>query len=618
MDKAYRLIQAHQLDLAKQELLPLVEHSPENWRACSAYLSVLDRLGEYAQLIRQADVMLAHQPHFIPALLYRSKAYMSTEQPMKAIAGFEILEQQAELRPADRLSVLQTLADLYIRAKTYQLALVTSTRVLKLQTSYRAWFRKGLALNGLGRAEDAEQAYRSSLTFATIPIQRLEVLKAIAESLQKAKSWSAARRALLQALEINPNEACVLRSLAETEYQLQNYSEAERHLRRLVVLQPDANNREFLGNILLLRKDWPKAQAEFRALLADANNSLVRARAYRALSQIAEATGNRSQSTEYLQQALAIEPSHSGREKLANLFIAQGKIVQADSTLTHLLKDLRGADDKRRVLLTLGQLKMSEKQYSSAAEVFTDALQIRGDALTLAAASNAEEQAGNFAVAIEFSRRAAFQAPSAGAHLRLGTLHEKFGDPAQALASFQTAAKESTTAGQRVAIYNQIGFLDVQTKKYEAARSAFEEALTLNPGDASVHRSLAEVFMRLGRFARAAAHFKQAIAIDYNPTDRRSLAVAQERAGEINSAIATYLEILKSLPKSTPARGEVCSSLAELETKRGNYVRAADWWLEASESGGNGVVLVKFCIFVVGWVDLYGLSRNGFQGKGGV
>jgi len=164
-----------------------------------------------------------HQPHFIPALLYRSKAYIATKQLSEAITGFEILEHLSELRPEDRVSVLERLADLEIRTKDYQRALVTSARVLELQTSYPAWFRKGLALDGLGRAKDAEQAYRSSLALANTPAQRMDALQAIAESLRKAKSWSAARETLLQALEINPSETLVLRSLAETEYQLQNY-----------------------------------------------------------------------------------------------------------------------------------------------------------------------------------------------------------------------------------------------------------------------------------------------------------------------------------------------------------------------------------------------------------
>jgi bacteriophage N4 adsorption protein A len=592
LDKAYRLIQARQLDLAKQELLPLVEHSPENWRACSIYLSVLYRLGEYAQLIRQADVMLQHQPHFIPALLYRSKAYIRSQQLNEAIAGFEILEREEQLRPADRLSVLQTLADLYIRSKDYQHALVTSSRVLEIRPSYEAWFGKGLALDGLGHAESAEQAYRSSLKLATIPAQELEALKAIAESLRRRRNWSAAREPLLQALGIDPTDVVALRLLAETEYKLQNYQQAEGHVRRLLTLEPDGKNREFLANILLICKDWQKAEAEFRALVADENDPSRRARGYRALSQISEATGNPSASVEYLKQALAIEPSFSGREKLANLFIAQGNIVQAESALTDLLKEVRGTEDKHRMLVTLGQLEMSEKQYSAAAEIFTHAVQMRSDAATLAAASNAEEQAGNFAAAIEFSRRAASQTPSAEAHLRLGTLQEKFGDPVQALASFETAAKESTTADQKLAIYKQIGFLEVQTKSYDAARSAFEKAQTLDSSDANVQRSLAEVFMRLGRFPDAAAHFKQALAIDHNPADRRSFAVAQERAGEFDSAKAAYLEVLKSLPKSTASRAEVCRSLAELETKSGSYARAADWWLEASESGGDGEPLV--------------------------
>jgi tetratricopeptide (TPR) repeat protein len=584
VDKAYRLMQAGKLELARQELLPLINRSREDWRACSAYLSTLYRLGEYAELIRQADLILADKPYFIPGLLYRSQAYLASGHVKEAIAGFEILERRPELIPADRLSVFERLADLYIKVKNYQSALATSIRLIELQSNYQNWFRKGLALDGLDRLEDAEHVYRCALKLASTPAQRLQAWKAIAETLRKAKKWPAATEMLQQALELKPDDEPLLRSLAQTEYQLQNYQAAEGHMRRLIALHPDAADREFLANLLLLRKNWQGAREEFKILLADQSEPARSARAYRTLSQIAEKTNDPGQSVAFLKRALAIEPSLAGREGLANLLIKQGKFVEGDSILSNLAKEPRSAEDKHRVLLMLGQVKMSEKQYSTAAAVFADAARIKGDASTLAAASNAAARAGDLRSAAEFSRRAAAGAPSAEAYLRLGTLQKGSLDLTHAVASFEIAAKLSTTPAQKIAIYKEIAWLSIHSKDYEGARRSFEKAALVDPRDPGLQRSIAYAFSWMKRYADAATHLKQAIAIDNAADDWRALGMAQEMEGQIDAAIATDSKLLSRLARSSIEREGVCVSLAELEAKRGNHAQAAHWWMEAFQS----------------------------------
>ncbi|HSU30277.1 MAG TPA: tetratricopeptide repeat protein [Bryobacteraceae bacterium] len=582
-DKAYRLIQAGKLDLARQELVPLVEHSPEDARAGSLYVLVLYRLRDFAEVIRQANLMLTRQPHFIPALLYRSRAYLAAAQLNEAIAGFEMLEHQPELKPADRISTLATIAELCIRTKDYSRASSAATKLLALDKSYEAWFRKGIIEDGLGAPGEAERAYRSALMLANTPAQRLEAHKAIAECLRKQKSWQPARDALLLALAVDPRDVSSLRSLAQTDYQLRDYPEAEKHLRRLLALtgtepRPEGsdapNDQEFLANLLLLRKDWPHAQVEFAAVLSAEKHPSVRARVYRALSQIAENTGDGNQSVEYLKSALALGPSFDGREKLANLLIRQEKIAEADSEFTALAREARSAEDKHRLLMMLGEVKMSGERYREAVEVFADAARINADASTLQAASNAAERAGDLQAAADFSRRAAVQVPSAEAHLRLGTLQKASGNLEQAIASFEMAARESATPSQKVEVYKAIAFVCVSTKDYEQARRAFDQALAFDPHDAGLHRYVAGVLVQMKEYADAVPHFEQAIAMDEKPDDRRSLASAQDMAGQLEAATTTYSELLRRLPAEE--KPDVYLSLAEVERKRGHEAKAAD------------------------------------------
>ena len=615
LDQAYRLIQSGQFEPANRELLSLLKEYPENLRARTVYMSVLDQLRQYDPLIAQANIALSQQPQFVPALLYRSRAYAATSRYREAIAGFETLARRPELQPSDRISVLKAAVDLYIRTKQFQLALPASTRLLELQNGQRAWFCKGLALDGLNRPEEAEGAYYHALELTSIPAQRVEVLRAVAEALRRSKKWTPAQTALVEALRLAPGDALLLRAAADTEYQIKDYEGAIRHLRQLLTVRQDCSDREFLANILLLRKDWKEAERQFQALITESREQSQRASAYRALSLIAERSGDTVGSAEYLKRAIALAPSLQAREKLANLLIAQGRLAEAGFILGELEVQFDRATDRRRVLLALGNIRMSEKKYAVAAQLFAEAVRLQEDSVTLAAASNAYEQAGDLTGAIENSQRAATRAPSAVSHLHLGALFEKRSDWTQAIKNFETALEESPRREDRIAIYRRIGFASAAAGDYKKAQHSFEEALVLAEGDAGVHRELAETLAHLGRFTEAAAHLQRAIELDDTPAGRRALALAQERAGQREAAISTYTTTLHKLPRLSIDREEFCISLAELETKRGNYVAAADWWVQASEAhaGGRPELLASAAQSLIRaerWQDAAGLYRQ--------
>ena len=280
------------------ELLALLEESPGNLRASALYLEVLDRLGEYAPLIQHASATLEQHPRFIPAILYRSRAYAAVGQPGDTIVGYQALADRPELLPEDRIFVLETLADVCIQARRYPAALEASKRLLALRPGFRGWFRKGLALDGLDQPEEAENAYRRSLELAGNAAQRLEALRAISEACFQLRKWAQAKEALRQALDMAPQDIPLLRSLAGTEYQLKNYEGAVARLRQLLTLRKDSSDREFLANILMAQKAWAAAEQQFAAILAESVDPHTGREAYRTLSRIAESKGEPGRSAD--------------------------------------------------------------------------------------------------------------------------------------------------------------------------------------------------------------------------------------------------------------------------------------------------------------------------------
>jgi tetratricopeptide (TPR) repeat protein len=588
LDRAYRLLGERQLDAARRELVSLLAAYPQSLRARTVFMELLSRTGAHAEVIEQAAEALRQQPAFIPAWLYRSRAYAAMGRLDDAIAGFEALLRQPGLLPEDRVSALDTLCELCLRARRYEKVLSHSAELLGQRASFTGWYRKGTALDGLGRGEDALAAYRQAVKTAGGGEQQILGLRAVAEGERKRKQWAAARDALARAVELKPGDAGLLRSLADTEYELKHYAQATSRLRRLLELRNDPADRESLANLLALQKDFKGAEAQYRALAASGIAPSRRAQAYRALSRIAEKQGDAARSVEYLNRARAVQTSRDDDERLANLLTAQGRPAEAGVILEDLLARARNDGERRPLLVKLGNVRMTENRFRDAAGLFGEAARLGGDAATLAAAAGAYERAGDITSAIEYGRQEVAQTPSAGSYLRLAALYEKVSQWPQALENLEAALGRSGDPRQQAEIHQRSGFAWAKTGDYEKARQSFERALALSGRDAGPHRALADTLGRLGRLEEAESHWRTAIELEGTAGDRRALAQAQERRGEWDAAVQTYTDLLGRLPRSSEEGARVCASLATVEARRNRHAAAAQWWLKAFDYSGGG------------------------------
>jgi tetratricopeptide (TPR) repeat protein len=116
--------------------------------------------------------------------------------------------------------------------------------------------------------------------------------------------------------------------------------------------------------------------------------------------------------------------------------------------------------------------------------------------------------------------------------------------------------------------------------KLEDARERYARALTLNPGDASIHYRLAQVTYELGEGDEARRHFEQAIRLDPSyRTEYNNFGPVYLVLGRFAHAAAEYREILTLDPHNARAQrglGDVSQALKRWAEAMAHYRRAID------------------------------------------
>ena len=116
----------------------------------------------------------------------------------------------------------------------------------------------------------------------------------------------------------------------------------------------------------------------------------------------------------------------------------------------------------------------------------------------------------------------------------------------------------------------------IAVRNYQGASKLLAGALQQLPEHLVVRRTLADVLMRLGRFAEAKAHYTQVVEIA--PRDVQALdglGLAFHQLGHLDEAIHHY----KAALRLQPDRAETCSNLGGALARRGK-LKEAQFYLE--------------------------------------
>jgi tetratricopeptide (TPR) repeat protein/polyferredoxin len=150
------------------------------------------------------------------------------------------------------------------------------------------------------------------------------------------------------------------------------------------------------------------------------------------------------------------------------------------------------------------------------------------------------------------ARPAATRQLSAAAHSRLGDIHVRKGEPAEALESFSTAVQ--LDSGNVKALLGQ-GAMLAATENLPAAAASFEALLQLHPNSAVAHNNLAAVLVRLDRNTEALEHYERARELDpANSLAHCNVGTLLAKTGRLDEAERAFAEALHLDPNSTEAQ----------------------------------------------------------------
>jgi tetratricopeptide (TPR) repeat protein len=596
LDLAFRLMKEGRTAEARQELDRMLARDPEDVRARSVYLMLLQGSHDYNGVVRMADAILKRYRSFAPALMYRGLSHQALGQPEKAIEDFTKLSELPNVDRGDRIFALDTLIELDLGEKRYSQALKVCDALTLFRQDFRLYYRKGLALMALGRSDEASRQFMIALDRGQDPGERLVTLRNIGDIQFRQGARKDAKGTYEAALKLNPRNPDLLRSVAVTAYEVGDYPEASRTMGQLVSLQPGPQDRLYLANIFLAQKNFAAAEQQFRVVLDESTNRTTLVQAYRATIELSRRRADLAEAVRLTRALLQLGPSQQDWRTLMLLLEEQRDypvmIRELEAVLSQNNPDAAVRFD---AFMRLGNVYVGLHRYENAEAAFTGAVRIRRDANSLVALALVLEEEGKIKAAVESTKAASDLAHDPGLKVRLAALYEKNGELEKALDSLTSAGPGGAPPDVRETIYRKQGYLLARMKRNREAYDAFVQALRLNPDDVQLNVAAAEICIELREFANALPWLEHAQAQGAASTSAnipaatitKMLALAYSESGNLENGSAMWQDLLARTPRPSAEAAEIDLSLAYLAIRRDSFGLAGKYFLEAFEDGAR-------------------------------
>jgi tetratricopeptide (TPR) repeat protein len=273
-----------------------VERHPADETAAAQYLEALAGSGQTAALAKAAESILQSTPDWPPALRAAANAQARLGASEAALEHYRALERLQPLAGADAFAVGRCYVQMHNDAE----AASWFTRALRDTLDGRTdWAEPAAVFMRLERWKDAAALYDRKLaqdSSSTSAWVNYALCK------QQSKEYGDARRALLQAIALRPENVATQYALA-TNYVLMDSTRAARHAYETVVRLAASNPGEhcqelsqayrWLSVVDLVDKNWSGALAHLDPALRlspkDVELRLYRAQALFALNRKPEA-----------------------------------------------------------------------------------------------------------------------------------------------------------------------------------------------------------------------------------------------------------------------------------------------------------------------------------------
>ncbi|HEX8491413.1 MAG TPA: tetratricopeptide repeat protein [Pyrinomonadaceae bacterium] len=580
---------------AVQEIVRTIELDPNN-------LDARVRLGNYYMVGKQPNIaegerlakeVLAKDPNFIEGhILMASVLYaQDREHPEKALASLNRAIEIDPKRVESYLSLARFYTTIYDKTKAEE----TLRRAISVApSSALAHAEYGRFLVSTNRAGEAEAEFRKAVEVepdAREPRIALGSFYIVNKQFDKAEE---VYKALAELEKDKPEGRALLADFYST---IGRYDDAVRVYQEIVAKVPDyTRGRYRLGEIMLQRGDVQGATAQVQEVLKknerDSQGLMLRAR-------IRMQAGDNRAAIEDLKEVLKQEPnSRSGlyymaeaNHRMRQYDMARSYAADLDkyypdwlpAKLMQVQIHLESGETKTALRLANELVELISKaapNYETSPQMLTE---LRAKALTARGSAHLDSGDAKAARAdLVAAKDVSPNDPASYVNLAIVSIKENKID--EAAVFYDQALKIDNVNFD--ALNGLITFVYVPQKKLGEGHARVDQALAVQPGNASLHYLKAEVYGYERNAEGAEGELRRALELDPKYLAAYSkLAALYINTNQIDRAIGEYRKIIEREPNSAFAY----TMMGLLEHGRRNYDGAIENYRKAIEIDANSL-----------------------------
>ncbi len=419
------------------------------------------------------------------------------------------LTKSVELNPRDAVT-RYFLGRSQYNQKHFQEAVTSFAECLKLDPGYvGAADNLGLAYEGLGKTDEAMEAYRTAIAAAkgtdAKPYFDLGTLLIDSGKTQEALPN------LVQAVRIKPGDAAAHRELGKVYLELNRLPEAQSELEDAVKLAPENGPTHFLLARVYRKRgmeDLAQAEAErFTALTGTHSAPETPLQEGRSLLE----QGRLPEAERTVREYLEVHKSSADAHFLLGYILF--KEQNAGASLAEYTEGAKYRTPSAADLEVVASDYVLFKDYPDADKWFSRAVEWNPqDALGWYYLGRTKYNENRFEEAIAaFEQCLKIEPRNVKAEDNLGLSYEGLNRNDEAMAAYRTAiAWQADAAVRNSGPYLDLGSLLVDTDRSEEALPYLLEAARLAPEEYRVHRQLGKAYAHLNQLAEAGAELEKA------------------------------------------------------------------------------------------------------------
>lgn len=357
--------------------------------------------------------------------------------------------------------------------------------------------------------------------------------------------YNTAIKLILQALDINGEDAMLYTKIAGLYSDIGNYEESLSAYKKAVKLRPnDAFIYISMGNILQTMGDYENAFNSFKHAQSIYPEYKYN---YLNIANVEYFRKNYKSAIENYSAFLSAYPEHmEASENLANVYLLSSQPDKACEIYAEIYKKYPSAFSEFE---KYGIALFDTKQYQAAAEMLEKAL-----------SGNEDNESIN---------------------ARLALSYQNTGENTKALKHFkQVFLINPNLTSLRFDYANLLGNLD----KNEEAIEQYKQYLTAFPEDANAYKNLGYVYKKMGNSDLALLNFEKSFAKDTNSLEvQKELAYCYHLKKDYNNALKFYDLALKTEPENE----EILANKALILHAMDNYIAAIELYKELLTKAPN-------------------------------